>query len=61
MIERARTLTDADLEAIAEKVADVLERRRKADRAPVAAPEPTAEDYERMRRLLRRKGVRVRE
>lgn len=52
-------LTDEQLDDLAERIAEKM--RRKAPVAPHLAAEPTAEDYERMRRLLRRKGVRVRE
>lgn len=52
-------LSPEQLAELARLVVDEQERRKQRDREPMAAVEPRPEDYERMRALLRRKGIAV--
>lgn len=62
MADPARTLTDADVDAIAERVAALLLRGRARTLPPIedkrdTIPAPSLTDRERMRAKLRRYGL----
>jgi hypothetical protein len=55
----ARTISDADADAIAERVVLRLHAARRPKKPRRVLPQPTAADVERVRRSLRKRGARV--